>query len=152
MQENLSAGTSQPWVNLHLSRPELRNPLNVIRNCAYLLNMALSEEADEESVNTLKVLDKQIDAANKIVTDLLDFTRIRPPQQIRADLNTMINECISYQAVPETSRSMLALTDTLPVEQTGTDEPCFSNIISNATVHGRQGENLISMQLKAMTI
>ncbi len=52
---------------------ELRNPLNVIRNCAYLLNMALTEKSDEEAANTLKVLDKQIDIANKIVTDLLDF-------------------------------------------------------------------------------
>lgn len=113
---------------------ELRNPLNVIRNCAYLLNMALSEKADEESVNTLKVLDKQIDAANKIVTDLLDFTRIRPPQQIRADLNTMINECISYQAVPENIKVNVNFNGhTLPV-RTDPEQMnrVFSNIISNA--------------------
>ena len=80
---------------------ELRNPLNVIRNCAYLLNMPLTEKGDEEAVNTLKVLDKQIDIANKIVTDLLDFTRITPPSQSRVDLNSLIKESLSYVTVPE---------------------------------------------------
>jgi len=38
---------------------ELRNPLNVIRNCAYLLNMSLPDKEDEEALNTLKVLDNE---------------------------------------------------------------------------------------------
>jgi signal transduction histidine kinase len=80
---------------------ELRNPLNVIRNCAYLLNMSLNEKGDEEAINTLEVLDKQIDAANKIVTDLMDFTRIKPPSLHRTDLNSLINESLSYVAVPD---------------------------------------------------
>jgi signal transduction histidine kinase len=113
---------------------ELRNPLNVIRNCAYLLNMSLSEKADEESANTLKVLDKQIDVANKIVTDLLDFTRIRPPQQIRADLKTMLNECVSYIAVPENIKVNVNLNGNARPVRTDPEQMnrVFSNIISNA--------------------
>ncbi len=113
---------------------ELRNPLNVIRNCAYLLNMALSEKADEESINTLKVLDKQIDAANKIVTDLLDFTRIKPPQQIRADLKTMLNECVSYITVPENIKININLNGHTQPVRTDPEQMnrVFSNIISNA--------------------
>ena len=80
---------------------ELRNPLNVIRNCAYLLNMSLNDKGDEEALNTLEVLDKQIDAANKIVTDLMDFTRIKPPSLHRTDLHSLINESLSYVTVPE---------------------------------------------------
>ena len=45
---------------------ELRNPLNVIRNCVYLLNMTLADKADEEELNTLKILDKQVDISNRI--------------------------------------------------------------------------------------
>jgi len=123
---------------------ELRNPLNVIRNCAYLLNMALSEKADAESVNTLKVLDKQIDAANKIVTDLLDFTRIRPPQQIRADLKTMLNECVSYIAVPENIRINMNLNGNARPVRTDPEQMgrVFTNIISNAVqaMNGKGGE------------
>ena len=60
---------------------ELRNPLNVIRNCVYLLKIAISEKDEVGIEEALKVLDKQVDVANKIVTDLLDFTRIKPPMQ-----------------------------------------------------------------------
>ena len=123
---------------------ELRNPLNVIRNCAYLLNMANSEKADEESVNTLKVLDKQIDAANKIVTDLLDFTRIRPPQQIRTDLNTMLHECVSYIIVPDNIKVNIKVNDQVPPVRTDPEQMnrVFSNIISNAVqaMNGKGGE------------
>ena len=127
---------------------ELRNPLNVIRNCAYLLNMALSEKSDEEAANTLKVLDKQIDIANKIVTDLLDFTRIRPPQQIRADLKSLVNESVSYITVPENVKVNVNLNGRAQPVRTDPEQMnrVFSNIISNAiqAMNGRDGELNIS--------
>lgn len=123
---------------------ELRNPLNVIRNCAYLLNMSLTEKEDEEARNSLQVLDKQIDAANKIVTDLLDFTRIKPPTQVRADLNTLINESLSYVEIPEpitlsshlNGHNFQVRTD---AEQMGR---VFTNIVSNAvqSMNGTAGQ------------
>ncbi|MCK4273342.1 MAG: GHKL domain-containing protein [Dehalococcoidales bacterium] len=113
---------------------ELRNPLNVIRNCAYLLNMALTDKGDEEAANTLKVLDKQVDITNKIVTDLLDFTRITPPSPDRVDLNTLINESLSWITVPEqvtvnnnvNGHPMQVRTDAEQISRV------FTNIISNA--------------------
>ncbi len=123
---------------------ELRNPLNVIRNCVYLLNMALSEKGDEEAAGTLGVLDKQIDIANKIVTDLLDFTRITPPSPSRVDLKELINECLSFITVPEhvsvkshmNGHDLHVHTDP---EQTAR---VFSNIISNAiqAMNDKKGE------------
>lgn len=113
---------------------ELRNPLNVIRNCAYLLNMALSEKTDEEATNTLKVLDKQIDIANKIVTDLLDFTRIKPPSQSKVDLNILIKESLSYITVPEHVSVKTNLNGHTPHILTDGEQVSrvFTNIISNA--------------------
>ncbi len=113
---------------------ELRNPLNVIRNCAYLLNMALSEKGDEEAVNTLKVLDKQVDIANKIVTDLLDFTRIRPPSQARVDLGILLKESLSWITVPEHVTVRANLNGHSPQVNTDGEQisRVFTNIISNA--------------------
>ncbi|OGO01392.1 MAG: hypothetical protein A2Y90_03710 [Chloroflexi bacterium RBG_13_52_12] len=123
---------------------ELRNPLNVIRNCAYLLNMALSEKTDEEASNTLKVLDKQIDIANKIVTDLLDFTRIRPPSQVRADLSNLINESMSWITIPEHIKVNVNLNGHAQKIRTDPEQMSrvFSNIISNAVqaMNGKTGE------------
>jgi signal transduction histidine kinase len=113
---------------------ELRNPLNVIRNCAYLLNMALSDKGDEEAANTLKVLDKQIDIANKIVTDLLDFTRIRPPAQSKVDLGIIIKESLSWITIPEHITVKANLNGHSPLVNTDGEQisRVFSNIISNA--------------------
>ena len=113
---------------------ELRNPLNVIRNCAYLLKMPLSEKDDEEAVNTLQVLDKQIDIANKIVTDLLDFTRITPPSQVRVDLKNIINESLSWITVPSQVTVKSNLNGHSQPVRTDPEQisRVFVNIISNA--------------------
>ena len=113
---------------------ELRNPLNVIRNCAYLLNMSLNEKGDEEALNTIEVLDKQIDAANKIVTDLMDFTRIKPPSLHMTDLNSLIKESLSYVTVPEEVKVNSKLNGNsykvrIDAEQIGR---VFTNIVTNA--------------------
>lgn len=113
---------------------ELRNPLNVIRNCAYLLNISLSDEGDEEARNTLEVLDKQIDAANKIVTDLMDFTRITPPSRQRTDINSLVNESLSYVTVPEKVNINAKLNGNsykinVDPEQIGR---VFTNVVTNA--------------------
>ncbi len=113
---------------------ELRNPLNVIRNCVYLLNMGLSDKADEETLKTLKLLDKQIDISNKIVTDLLDFTRVKPPAKAETDLNTLIRESLSWIAVPKNINVATNLNGSsfmvkIDAEQVGR---AFVNIISNA--------------------
>ncbi|MCJ7655562.1 MAG: ATP-binding protein, partial [Dehalococcoidia bacterium] len=129
---------------------ELRNPLNVIRNCAYLLNMALTEKSDEEATNTLKVLDKQIDIANKIVSDLLDFTRIKPPTQVKADLKNLIDESLSWITVPEKVTVNVNLNGHLKLIKTDPEQMSrvFSNIISNAVqaINGKSGELNISTE------
>ena len=111
---------------------ELRNPLNVIRNCAYLLKMTLTGK-DAEALKTVAVLDKQVDVANKIITDLLDFTRITPPSPVRVDLKTIINECLSWITIPSQVIVKANLNGVAPVR---TDPEqisrVFANIIANA--------------------
>lgn len=127
---------------------ELRNPLNVIRNCAYLLNMALAEKSDEEAANTLKVLDKQIDIANKIVTDLLDFTRIKPPTQVKAEIKALLDESLSWLTIPEQVSVKVNLNGNSKLIKTDPEQisRVFSNIVSNAVqaMNGKTGEVNIS--------
>ena len=113
---------------------ELRNPLNVIRNCAYLLNMYLNDKGDEEAKSSLEVLDKQIDVANKIVTDLMDFTRIKPSSRHRTDLTFLVNESLSYVSVPENIKIKSHLNGNSPRVNIDAEQisRVFTNIISNA--------------------
>ena len=113
---------------------ELRNPLNVIRNCVYLLHMTLADKTDEETLNTLGILDKQIDISNRIVTDLLDFTRIKQPSLTKVDLNNLVKESMSWVEVPEAIAVATNFNGSPPLvtvdgEQIGR---VFANIISNA--------------------
>jgi PAS domain S-box-containing protein len=113
---------------------ELRNPLNVIRNCVYLINMSLAEGTDPEIAKTLRLLDQQVDISNKIVTDLLNFTRIRPPALASVDLNSLVKESLSWVSVPQEVQVTTEFDSKSPNanidgEQVGR---VFANIISNA--------------------
>ena len=113
---------------------ELRNPLNVIRNCVYLLNMTLNGKADEEMVNTLQLLDQQVDISNRIVSDLLNFTRVRPPSRSQVDLNGLARESLSWVTVPENVAVIENLSDEPPVTMVDAEQVgrAFANIIANA--------------------
>lgn len=113
---------------------ELRNPLNVIRNCVYLINMTLNGNASEEATSALKLLDQQVDVSNRIVTDLLDFTRVRVPSRARVDLNNLVKDSLSWIAVPESIAVMRGLDGNSPQVFVDAEQVSrgFVNIISNA--------------------
>ncbi len=59
---------------------ELRNPLGVMTNAVYYLEMVQPDAAPEVR-DYLGILRSQIGLAEKIVSDLLDFSRILPPRR-----------------------------------------------------------------------
>jgi len=127
---------------------ELRNPLNVIRNCAYLLKIAIDEKDEAGTAEALKVLDKQIDVANKIVTDLLDFTRIKPPAQTRVDLQKLIDESLTWVTIPEQVKLSIDLKGITQPLRTDPEQMTrvFTNLISNAiqAMNGKGGDLTIT--------
>ncbi len=80
---------------------ELRNPLGVIKNSVYFLNMILKDDADKRIVKHLKILDKKVVSANNIINDLLDVTRKKVPTLQLNDLNKMVTNVLSHLMVPE---------------------------------------------------
>jgi two-component system CheB/CheR fusion protein len=80
---------------------EIRNPLGVIKNSAYFLNMKLKDTADEKVVKHLEILDKKVNSANLIISDLLDFAKKKPPALDQADLNEAVKSALSCVTVPE---------------------------------------------------
>ncbi len=127
---------------------ELRNPLNVIRNCVYLLNIAISEKDEAGAAEALKVLDKQIDIANKIVTDLLDFTRIKPSMQTRVELPKLIEESLTWVTIPQQVKLNMNLNGFTQPLRTDPEQMSrvFTNLISNAVqaMNGKGGELTIN--------
>ena len=62
---------------------ELSNPLGVIKNSVYYLNMILPE--DEKVQKHLGILDREVATSNRIVTDLLDFARVKSAKRSLID-------------------------------------------------------------------
>jgi signal transduction histidine kinase len=122
---------------------ELRNPLNVIRNCAYLINMSLEGRSTPEIEESLKLLDIQVDISDKIVGELLDYTRVKPPVRNIVNLNSMVRDRLAWASVPEKVKVQVSLCENegqlfVDPEQVGR---AVTNIINNAIQSvGSQGE------------
>ena len=78
---------------------ELRNPLGVIKNSVYYLRMVAPQ--DERVQKHLGLLEREVATANRIVTDLLDFARVRPPERVPTDLEALAAEVLERAALPE---------------------------------------------------
>jgi len=123
---------------------ELRNPLGVIKNACYFLNMKIETIQDEAVKDNIGIMNREIDTANKIITDLLDFTRIRESMRQAADVNQLVTETLSKSQIPENvtvstdfSEEMASVSiDPIQVGQ------IFLNLIENAVYAMGEGGTL----------
>jgi len=79
---------------------ELRNPLGVISNAAYYLKMTLAD-SDEKTGEYLGIISSEIGTATKIVSDLLDFSRIRSMEKSPTDVSQVIAEVLETLTIPD---------------------------------------------------
>jgi signal transduction histidine kinase len=70
---------------------ELRNPLGVMTNAVYYLTAVL-KDAPTEVTEYLDIVATQIRLSEKIVGDLLDFARIKPPQFETVSVQQIVDE------------------------------------------------------------
>jgi len=70
---------------------ELRNPLGVMTNAIYYLGAVL-KDAPAEIKEYLGILHTQIRLSEKIVSDLLDFARIKPPQLETVSVKQIVDD------------------------------------------------------------
>lgn len=68
---------------------ELRNPLGVMTNAIYYLRTVLAAQPSNVR-DYLDILHQQVVLSEKIVSDLLDFTRSKPPQRYPTDLRPVV--------------------------------------------------------------
>ena len=69
---------------------ELRNPLGVMTNSVYYLKAVL-REAPPKVTEYLDIIQQQISLSEKIVSDLLDFARQKPPQRKATPLGPLVD-------------------------------------------------------------
>jgi signal transduction histidine kinase len=122
---------------------ELRNPLSVLRSSAYYLRTRLGT-ADEKVTKHLGIIEQEIANSDKIISDLLDFSRTKPPTLQRTYLNYVLEEALGRVRVPAAVTVKSELGDGLPPMRADTFqlEQVFVNLVTNAIQAMPQGGTL----------
>ena len=92
---------------------ELRNPLGVMSNVAYYLGHAVPD-LPPKARDHLATLRRQIGIAERIVSDILDFTRVQEPQVEPVAVGAFIDDQLQRMAAPTSIRIEREVPDDVP--------------------------------------
>jgi signal transduction histidine kinase len=130
---------------------ELRNPLTAVRNaCEYIgkkidssAGNGSSVAADERVKRFRGIINRELDASAKIISDLLDFARARQPERQPCPLRALVAEAI--EVVPKHDHVEITneVSADLPAPMLDKDQfrQVFLNLIQNASeaIDGERG-------------
>jgi signal transduction histidine kinase len=120
---------------------DLRNPLAAVANAVFVLRRRLEKAGalTEQVAEPLSLAEREVNAARRIVTDILDYTREGPLEHAPVDLRALLDECLSLVRVPETTRVTVTLAPQLPAPEASRDKlrQVFVNLLQNAVVRVR---------------
>jgi PAS domain S-box-containing protein len=117
---------------------ELRNPLGAILNTAYYLRLVLSRDASWASTSeiseALQILEKEVRAADRVITSLLDFAHGEAPRRTPTDLNAVVKRIVSAVIVPANVEIIYNLDPALPLVMADAEQLAliFGNLVDNA--------------------
>ncbi len=117
---------------------ELRNPLGAIKNAVYYVKgkVAKSELAQKEPrvIEFLNIMDDEVNSSNKIIGDLLGFSRTNKPTVSPTRIEQVIENALSQTPVPEHIELTKRLDTNLPEVEIdpGQIQQVLANIITNA--------------------
>jgi PAS domain S-box-containing protein len=80
---------------------DLRNPLAGIKNAAYYLKKKGTEISEAQTKEMLEIIDKAIGHSDKIINDLLDYSREMHLEQTKYLAHTLVDEAIGMIKVPD---------------------------------------------------
>ncbi|MCH7843620.1 MAG: hypothetical protein IID01_12750 [Chloroflexi bacterium] len=75
---------------------DLRNPLGAIKNAAYLLKKKMTSDGaidpNSKFARYFEIIEQQVAKSNETITDLLTFSRVRPPSLTGTDIDLVLKE------------------------------------------------------------
>jgi len=121
---------------------ELRNPLNVIKVAHYALARGCSPEREARHLDAIA---RQVGAASRIISDLLDFARESPPRIESVDLARLAQQVLADRDVPPTVHAVVECDGPIPPVHADRMQiaQVLSNIIENALQMMPDGGSLV---------
>ena len=124
---------------------ELRNPLSVIKNTAYILNMIL-KEPETEVKESIQLVEREVAASEGIIDSLLEFASPKSLELIQGDINDVIRISLTRINIPENIEIAIQLGEKVP--RSILIDPdrltlAFGNIITNALQSMHEGGQLV---------
>ena len=112
---------------------ELRNPLGVMSNAVYYLKTILPDAGDTV-VEYLNIIRQEIDNSLQIITDLLDFSRTKPPRMIPVPIDVWVKQSLDRSNRPENIAVKTYIPDGLPLVNMDLFQmtQVLQNLITNA--------------------
>ena len=114
---------------------ELRNPLGIINNAIYYLRL-IQPDAQKEVKEYLGIIESEIRTADKIITDLLDFSRIKSIDRETVRAVELIEQSLVRFPTPENVTVTLELPEDLPALQV--DPHHLTQVLGNLIVNACQ--------------
>ena len=117
---------------------ELRNPLGAIKNAIFFIRRKIAKTdlpaVEPKVMEFLDIMDGEVNAANKVITDLLDFSRVVKPTVSLARIDSIIEDALSHAPVPKNIDLVRDIDIDLPMVMVDADQirQVFVNIILNA--------------------
>jgi len=121
---------------------QIRNPLGIIANAAYVLQRHVPKE-DEEPSRALSIILAEAWQANRIITDLLDYARVRPPVRRAVSVREIVERALSTQTIPTNVRVTLDIAASPPASVDADQvRDAVENLIRNAVEAMPEGGDL----------
>ena len=142
---------------------QIRNPLGAIKNAAYVLQRRVREAvpppfvetaARDDVTHAIAIIHDEVQRANQIITDLLDYARIRVPVRRPTSIGDVVEQAIEAQSVP-TSIAVVRRVPELPNIAVDADQlqGALYNILRNAVEAMPDGGTLtIDAELRAASV
>jgi PAS domain S-box-containing protein len=92
---------------------ELRNPLGVITSAIYYLKL-VQPDANEKIKQYLGIIEQEVQTSEKIITDLLDFARIKSVDREPVAVSELVNQTLARFPVPNTVDVTIEIPNDLP--------------------------------------
>ena len=112
---------------------ELRNPLGVISNAIYYLQLVLTD-ADEDIIDYMNLIDIRIKEADKIISDLLNLSRTQPTERNEHPISGMIEHTLTRHPPPTGIMVTVELGADLPLAFVDPQQiwQVLTNLVTNA--------------------